>query len=46
MSIEVYGEPSAFFLMANEEPSSGASRMITVVAEERIRRHPFMKIEV
>ena len=47
MPIEVYGEPSALFLMADEEPPSAASRMITVVAEERIRRNqPFLKIDV
>jgi hypothetical protein len=34
MSIEVYGEPSAPFLLANEEPSAVDNRMIRVVAEE------------
>ena len=34
MSIEVYGEPSALFLLANEEPSAVDNWMIKVVAEE------------
>jgi hypothetical protein len=47
MSIKVYDEPSALFLLANEETSAADNRMIKVVAEERIRRnHPFLKIEV
>jgi site-specific DNA recombinase len=43
MPIEVYGEPSALFLMADEEPASPASRMITVVAEERYRLYPHLQ---
>jgi hypothetical protein len=47
MSIEVYGEPSALFLLASDAPAATDNWMIKVVAEERIRRnHPFLKIEV
>ncbi len=34
MSIEVYGEPSALFLLANDEGPENRNWMITVVAEE------------
>ncbi len=34
MTIEVYGEPSALFLLANEEPFAVNNWMIKVVAEE------------
>jgi hypothetical protein len=34
MSIEVYGEPSALFLLDNDEASDGRDRMLTVVAED------------
>jgi site-specific DNA recombinase len=34
MPIEVYGEPSALFLLANDEMSDADNWMITVVAEE------------
>jgi len=34
MLIEVYGEPSALFLLASEEGSEERNWMITVVAEE------------
>jgi len=45
--IEVYGEPSVLLLPADDEPADEKNRMITVVAEERIRRnHPFLKFEV
>jgi hypothetical protein len=37
MSIEVYGEPSALFLLANDETSNRENWMMTVVAEERYR---------
>src|SRR5262245_14081896 len=40
MPIEVYGEPSALFLIANGELPSAVNRMITVVAEERYRLYP------
>jgi hypothetical protein len=47
MPIEVYGDPSALFLVPKGEASKGENWMITVVAEERIRRnHPFLKFEV
>jgi hypothetical protein len=38
MSIEVYGEPSALFLLANDAPAD--NWMIRVVAEERYRLSP------
>ena len=34
MSVEVYGEPSALFLPANDEALEERNWMITVVAEE------------
>ena len=34
MSIEVYGEPSALFLLANDAPAAADNWMIKVVAEE------------
>jgi hypothetical protein len=34
MPIEVYGEPSALFLLANDKASGAENSMITVVAEE------------
>jgi hypothetical protein len=40
MPIEVYGQSSALFLIANEKPPSALNRMITVVAEERYRLYP------
>ena len=40
MPIEVYGEPSALFLLANDEKSDADNWMITVVAEERYRLYP------
>jgi hypothetical protein len=40
MSIEVYGEPSALFLLANEEGSEERNWMITVVAEDRSVHSP------
>jgi len=47
MPIEVYSDPSALFLIPDTETSKREQRLITVVAEERIRRnHPFLKIEV
>ena len=47
MPIEVYSDPSALFLIPDAEASKREHRLITVVAEERIRRnHPFLKIEV
>ena len=47
MPIEVYRDPSALFIGSNDDASKEENWMITVVAEERIRRnHPFLKIEV
>jgi hypothetical protein len=34
MSIEVYGEPSALFLLADDAPAATDNWMIKVVAEE------------
>jgi hypothetical protein len=34
MSIEVYGEPSALFLLASDTPAAPDNWMIKVVAEE------------
>lgn len=49
MSIEVYGEPSALFLLDNDEASDGGDRMLTVIAEEvcliaRIEIKKFLRI--
>jgi hypothetical protein len=40
MSIEVYGEPSALFLLASDTPAGPDNWMIKVVAEERYRLSP------
>jgi len=43
MSIEVYGEPSALFLLAGNAPAAADNWMITVVAEERCRLSPHLQ---
>ena len=40
MPIEVYGDPSALFLVPNDAVSKEENWMITVVAEERYRLPP------